>query len=213
MSAVADTVVAGSALLEIRAVSKRFAGVAALDAVDFSAHAGRGARADGRERRRQVDSDEDFERRPPPGRGGAGRGAGAAVRPRSTQALGLAIIHQKLNQVAELSFCENFFLGRELRGPLRWLAELGLQLDSGRRLGDLRVAECQLLQIAKAMPSMASATSQVSGSHLATFAGDLVQAVVANLPFDANRLVKHLPEFEAFDVFRHMDRVRLGDSI
>lgn len=106
--------------------------------------------------------------------------------PRSTLALGLAIIHQKLNQVAELSFCENFFLGRELRGPLRWLAELGRRLDPGRRLGDLRVAERQLLDVAKAMPLIASATSQVSGSHLATFAGDLAQAVLACLPFDAN---------------------------
>ena len=78
------------------------------------------------------------------------------------------------------------------------------------------MAECQLLEIAKAMPSMASATSatsQVSGSHLATFAGDLAQAVLAYLPFDANREVKHLPDFEAFDVFGNVDRVRLGDSV
>lgn len=75
------------------------------------------------------------------------------------------------------------------------------------------MTERQLLKIEKAMLSMASATSQVSGSHLATFAGDLAQAVLAYLPFDANRLVKHLPDFEAFDVFGHVARVRLGDLV
>ena len=84
--------------------------------------------------------------------------------PRTAQRQGVAIIHQELNQVPELNVVENFFPGREKRGLLgrldegamraetrRWLAELGLALDPGRKLRDLRVAERQLLEIARAL--------------------------------------------------------------
>ncbi len=165
MSAAA-TAAAGPALLQMRAVTKRFPGVTALDAVDFDARAGEvhalmGENGAGKSTLMKIlngvyrqDEGEVVLDGVPAQLSG----------PRSAQALGLAIIHQELNQVAELSACENFFLGRELRGPLgcldrrrmraetlRWLAELGLQLDPGRRLGDLRVAERQLLEIAKAI--------------------------------------------------------------
>ena len=84
--------------------------------------------------------------------------------PRHAQHLGVTISHQELNQVPELRLYENFFLGRELSGPLgwvdiktmrsetsRWLAQVGLSLDPDRQLRGLRVAERQLLEIAKAI--------------------------------------------------------------
>jgi ABC-type sugar transport system ATPase subunit len=49
---------------------------------------------------------------------GSIRLAGAEVSPsdpRAAQHLGIAIIHQELNQVPELTVAENFFLGRERR--------------------------------------------------------------------------------------------------
>jgi ABC-type sugar transport system ATPase subunit len=84
--------------------------------------------------------------------------------PRAAQQLGIAIIHQELNQVPELTVAENFFLGRERRkrfgvlddATMReqaryWMAELGIAVDPGRRLREMRVAERQLLEIAKAI--------------------------------------------------------------
>lgn len=84
--------------------------------------------------------------------------------PRDAMKLGIAIIHQELNQVPELSVYENFFLGREMRGSMgwldrpamraqttRWLTQVGLSLDPNRLLRGLRVAERQLLEIAKAI--------------------------------------------------------------
>jgi hypothetical protein len=51
---------------------------------------------------------------------------------------------------------------------------------------------------------------QVSGCHLAAFAGDLEQAVLVNQPLDAGRQVECLPRLEAFDVLQHVARIRLG---
>ena len=52
--------------LSARAITKHFAGVTALDGVDFDLRARRGPRAGRRERRRQVDADEDPRRRATP---------------------------------------------------------------------------------------------------------------------------------------------------
>ena len=54
---------------------------------------------------------------------------------------------------------------------------------------------------------------QVGGRHLATLAGDLEQPVLVNKPIDAGRQVERLPGFEAFDVFEHVPRVRLGRGL
>ncbi len=84
--------------------------------------------------------------------------------PLEARAQGISIIHQELNQVPALSVAENIFLGREPRRTLgviksvtmhaeaaRLLAELGLPIDSHRRLSTLTVAEQQLVEIAKAL--------------------------------------------------------------
>lgn len=51
---------------------------------------------------------------------------------------------------------------------------------------------------------------EVSGRHLAALAGDLEQAILVNLPFDASGQVERLQSFEALDVFKHVPRVGLG---
>jgi ribose transport system ATP-binding protein len=84
--------------------------------------------------------------------------------PRDAQALGIAMIHQELNLVPELSIADNVFLGREPRtrrgtrdraamrhGTRAALAELGLDLPPERLLRRCRLAEQQLIEVAKAL--------------------------------------------------------------
>ena len=153
-------------LLEMRGICKRFVGVTALDGVDVSVHAREvhalmGENGAGKSTLMKILSgvyrhDE-----------GTMQLAGQSISPvdpRAAQALGIAIIHQELNQVAELTVAENFFLGRELKKGFgivddakmraearRWLAELGIAVDPGKPLRNLRIAERQLLEIAKAI--------------------------------------------------------------
>ncbi|HLZ58166.1 MAG TPA: sugar ABC transporter ATP-binding protein [Ktedonosporobacter sp.] len=84
--------------------------------------------------------------------------------PRDAQKLGIAMIHQELNLVPELSVSDNIFLGRELRTPLgtidlkrmqhktaALLAELDVTISSTRPVRMARVAEQQLIEVAKAL--------------------------------------------------------------
>jgi ribose transport system ATP-binding protein len=84
--------------------------------------------------------------------------------PRDAQQLGIAMIHQELNLVPELSISDNIFLGRELRTPWgtldraemeartrRLLASLALRLDPRRPVRQCRIAEQQLIEVAKAL--------------------------------------------------------------
>lgn len=84
--------------------------------------------------------------------------------PRAAQLLGIAIIHQELAVLPELSVAENIFLGREPTGRLGlidWprlyrqtealLDRLGIELDPRTRVGDLTIAQQQMVEIAKAL--------------------------------------------------------------
>jgi ribose transport system ATP-binding protein len=160
------TALADGPLLEMRSITKRFPGVLALDAVDFSVeggevHAMMGENGAGKSTLVKILSGVYRLDR------GSIKVGGAPVQiddPRAAQRNGIAIIHQELNQVPELNVFENFFLGRERCTRLgtvddramcletaRWLERLGLVLDPTRKLRELRVAERQLLEIAKAM--------------------------------------------------------------
>jgi ribose transport system ATP-binding protein len=92
-------------------------------------------------------------------------GEPASIRtPRAAQELGIAMIHQELHLVPELSIAENIFLGREPRTPWNTvdrarmrrdatalLAELELPLPPTRPMRLCRVAEQQLIEVAKAL--------------------------------------------------------------
>ncbi|MDO4682201.1 MAG: sugar ABC transporter ATP-binding protein [Lautropia sp.] len=81
----------------------------------------------------------------------------------SSQRLGIRIIHQRLTTIAHLSVGENLLLGNEphrhgvvnmkrARQQAREaLARIGVQLDLDRPAGTLRVAERQLIEIARAL--------------------------------------------------------------
>ncbi len=97
---------------------------------------------------------------------------GAAVtisRPRDAQAAGIAMIHQELHQVPELTVAQNIFLGASLRraGGLmvdrtaqeaearRLLAPLDPSIDVTAPVRSLRVAQRQIVEIAKALRARA----------------------------------------------------------
>ena len=79
--------------------------------------------------------------------------------------MGVAMIHQELQHVPELTVAQNLFLGRPLTrvgglfvdrarqetASAKVLEELDPSIDPGARIGDLRVAQRQLVEIARAM--------------------------------------------------------------
>ena len=156
---------AGSELLAVRAVHKRFGGVHALRGVDFDVRAG--------EVHALV------------GENGAGKSTiinilagafrpdsgeirldGAAVdfrSPSDSQRSGIAVIHQELTLLPTLGIAENIFVGRmPSRGgwvdrrsmtarAATLLAEVGLDADPDTRASELSASQQQLVEIAKAL--------------------------------------------------------------
>src|SRR5262249_52659046 len=101
---------------------------------------------------------------------------------------GIRIIYQELNLVPQLTVADNIFLGREKTrgGPLGWLDERAMEVQTRRlfdrlgaaiaprtRVGDLRIGDQQMVEIAKALafePSiviMDEPTSALSDSEVA----------------------------------------------
>jgi ribose transport system ATP-binding protein len=83
---------------------------------------------------------------------------------RSAEQAGIAIIHQELNLVPELTVADNIFLGREPliagvaidrrrmgRTAAALLRRLGIAIDPESRVAELRIGEQQLVEIAKAL--------------------------------------------------------------
>ena len=152
-------------LLTMRGVCKRFAGIRALDDVSFDLYAGEvhvlmGENGAGKSTLMKIidgiyrpDSGEILLK-------------GKAVRihsPREAQANGIAMIHQELNNVPEMTIAENLFLGREpgARGFLdrkrmneetrRVLEPIGLNVPPDTKMKALSVAKMQMVEIAKAI--------------------------------------------------------------
>jgi galactofuranose transport system ATP-binding protein len=100
-----------------------------------------------------------------PGDGGELRFAGAPVRfasPAAARAAGISTIYQEVNLVPQRSVAENMFLGREPRrfGLIDWrriereaaavLEGFGLAIDPRRAVGELSIAEQQMVAISRA---------------------------------------------------------------
>jgi ABC-type sugar transport system ATPase subunit len=156
----------GPVVLSMTAITKSFAGVRALSGVSLTVHAGEvaailGENGAGKSTLMNVLAGVFSEY------GGGIELNGRAVTihsPKAAQHLGIAMIHQELNLVPDLSIVDNIFLGRELRtrrGTLdrramdeqatRLLAEVGLALHPRRLVRQCRVAEQQLIEVAKAL--------------------------------------------------------------
>ncbi len=156
---------AGDAL-EARGVSKRFDGVEVLHDVDFAVAAGEvhalvGENGAGKSTLMRIISGilTEYD-----GTLLVGGRETRFLNVREAQAAGIAIIHQELNLIPEMSVAENVFLGREprragfivdrkalSRGARALLTGFGVDLDPDARVGSLRVGEQQLVEIAKAL--------------------------------------------------------------
>ena len=84
--------------------------------------------------------------------------------PLEVQNLGISMIHQELNLLPELTVAQNIFLCREPRGGLglidfgrmndeaaALLAKLGEKIDPRRKVYELKIAQKQMVEIAKAI--------------------------------------------------------------
>jgi ribose transport system ATP-binding protein len=126
---------------------------------------------------------------------------GSAVRRNATplemQHLGVSMIHQELNLLNELTVAQNIFLCREPRAgaglinfsrmneeAARILARLGEKIDPKRKVRDLKIAQKQMVEIAKAISFnvellvMDEPTSALTGKET-TILFDLIAALSA----------------------------------
>jgi ribose transport system ATP-binding protein len=156
---------ATACVLEMRGIRKVFPGVVALDRVDFDLRAGEvhvllGENGAGKSTLMKILS------------GAYTKDAGeilldgrpvAIGSPRDAQSLGIATIYQELSLVPQLTVADNILLGHEpsragwidggrLRDAARRaLEDVGLAIDSDRRLDRLGIAEQQMVEVAKAL--------------------------------------------------------------
>jgi ribose transport system ATP-binding protein len=192
----------GSVVLAARRISKFFAGTAALLNVDFDlksgeVHALMGENGAGKSTLMKILAGvhDEFE--------GEIRLSGSPVRfsgVQDAQRAGVAIIHQELNLVAELTPAGNIFLGREPliggaiidRGRMVKAAEallrrLKIDIDPEVRVAELRVGEQQLVEIAKALSLdariliMDEPTSALSSSECETLFNVVRQLAAAGV--------------------------------
>ena len=99
--------------------------------------------------------------------------------------LGIAMIHQELYPIPEMTIAENLFLGREFakfgfvnikkqeRETIKWLHKMDLDISPKTKMKDLSISETQIVEIAKALsygsqivimdePTSAITTSEVN---------------------------------------------------
>jgi len=220
----------GEALLEAQGVSKRFAGVEALVGVDFDlrrgeVHALVGENGAGKSTLMKILAGVHVEYE------GVVRLSGAAVRfagVQDAEQAGVAIIHQELSLVPELTAADNIFLGREplIAGAIvdrrrmakaagSLLRRLGVDIDPQSRVAELRVGEQQLIEIAKALSldarimMMDEPTSALSAAECETLfkvVGQLAAAGVA-IVFTSHRIDEVVALADRVTVLRDGRRV------
>jgi len=153
-------------ILEMKGIDKSFGGVRALQNVSFGCRKGEvhalvGENGAGKSTLMKVlagaiqpDRGEIYIR-------------GTRVRmgsPKDAQRLGISIIYQEFNLIPYLNVLENVFLGREYQKALGFVdfarmrneaeqlfERLGVRIDVETKVGNLSVAQCQMVEIAKAL--------------------------------------------------------------
>lgn len=158
----------GEIVLEVRGISKAFPGVKALVGVDLTLRAGRatallGENGAGKSTLMKILAGV---QRPDSGELIVEGRPVSFANPRHALDHGIAMIYQELSLVADLTIAENIFLGREPRwfGKLidygemnrragEWLKLLELDVSPKTLVGQLRVGQQQLVEIARALVS------------------------------------------------------------
>src|SRR3954467_8311185 len=157
--------VSASDLLQLRGITKRFLGVTALDAVDFTVRAGEihallGENGAGKSTLIKVLTGV---YRPDSGSITFGGNRIAPASPKEAEAAGISTVYQEVNLVPALSVAENIALGRQpgTWGFVNWravrqhareaLARLEIACDVDAELGSLSVALQQMVAIARAL--------------------------------------------------------------
>jgi len=158
--------VTAAPLIDVRSVTKRFPGVVALEEVSIAIQPGEfhsicGENGAGKSTLMKILSGviTEFD--------GEVLVRGQPLRCRTTRdaaAAGISIIHQELNLVEQLTAAANIFLGRERTGLCGFLDDRGMEREAaalfarlkcdvrpGDRVGELRVGDQQLVEIAKAL--------------------------------------------------------------
>jgi ribose transport system ATP-binding protein len=154
--------------VEVRAVSKRFAGVRALDAVSLDllrgeVHALVGENGAGKSTLIKVFTGV---HRPDEGEVRYLGEPVAFASPREAQAAGISTIYQEVNLVPTLTVAHNLYLGHEPRNRVglvdftrmrraarATLARYGIDVDVRRRLGELGLGVQQMVAVARALSS------------------------------------------------------------
>jgi ribose transport system ATP-binding protein len=210
-----------ASLLEMRRVSKRFPGVTALSEARFDLRAGEvhvllGENGAGKSTLMKI-------------LGGAVRMDAGDIRidghpvdiasPQRARALGVSLIYQELTLVPHLSVAENVFLGKM---PARWgaivdrsrmrdhasriLGSLGVHIDSGIPVRELRLAQQQMVEVARALADdariliMDEPTSALTGAEV-----DQLFATIDRLKARGTAIVYISHRME--EVFRVGDRI------
>ncbi|MBV9749710.1 MAG: sugar ABC transporter ATP-binding protein, partial [Acetobacteraceae bacterium] len=160
---------AGDILLDVRALSKQFGGVRALDGVSLDVrrgeiHALLGENGAGKSTLIKVIAGAIQ----PTAGGMAVHGHPAQFAgPPDAQRAGIAVVHQHYNLVASLSVQENLWLGQRLprragilvdwprvrRQARAWLDRVALAVDPGRIVSELRPDERAMVSLARAIAS------------------------------------------------------------
>ncbi|SNZ20195.1 sugar ABC transporter ATP-binding protein [Cohaesibacter gelatinilyticus] len=155
-----------TALLELEQVSKSFSTVSVLKQIDFRVDAGRIVALAGENGAGKSTMMKLITGIYPRDEGVMRLGDREVNFSSARQAMdaGIAMIHQELNLLPELSVGENIFLGREPTDAFgrilwseiesqsrRWLEELKLSIDPKEKLANLSIAQQQMVEIARAL--------------------------------------------------------------
>ena len=214
-----------SALLELGSVSKSFGGVRALDAVSFDlrpgeVHALLGENGAGKSTLIRIVAGA---HRPDSGTLAAFGAPVARFDPTHARALGIAVIYQQPALFPDLSVAENIALGREAGGlwtridaarrrreARELLSRLGSAVDPDAPVSGLRMAEQQLVEIARALGSRArilvmdeptAALSEREATHLMGVVREL-RTAGAGIVYVSHRLEEVLATADRYTVLR-----------
>jgi len=186
-------------IIKAEHISKSFAGVKALDDVDITIYSGQvntivGENGAGKSTLMKILAGiyQDYE-----GRLFLDNYPISFADPKDAQNHGVAIIHQELNLVPNLSIAENIYLGRESTNRLGFIADknlrrqtidlleqLNLDVDPSTPVAQLKVGQQQIVEIAKALSYnarllvMDEPTSAISDKEV-TILFDLIHDLVS----------------------------------